>query len=30
MVQLEGMPIELSGTCFLPARLLSFSVGGLH
>ena len=30
MVQLEGMPSELSGTCFLPARLPSFSVGGLH
>jgi len=30
MVQLEGMSIELSGTFFLPVRLLSVSVGGLH
>jgi len=30
MVQLEGMLIELSGTFFLPVRLLSVSVGGLH
>jgi len=30
MVPLDGMPIELSGTRFLPVRLLSFSAGGLH